>query len=276
MTPTEVIDRYCAVWNEPDRARAATMLAEVWAPGATYTDPTVHAAGAEALLAHIATVRARRPGAKVLRTSEVDVHHGAARFAWHVLEANGNALPEGIDIAYFSADGRKIERILGFFGPLRREAGAAAPGWLPREQFLEVVARTPLVSMDLVLRDPRGRILLGRRRNEPAKDFWFAPGGRILKDESLEEAFRRLCEAELGQPRAYAEARSLGQFSHRYATNVYGVEGVGTHYVVLAVELDAAADFIPAPQAQHAEYRWFAREEAAGPEVHEYVRPYFR
>jgi hypothetical protein len=87
----------------------------------TYTDPSVHAANTEDLLTHIATVQARRPGSKVQRTSRVDVHHGVARFAWHVVQADGSNLPEGLDIAFLSPDGATIERIIGFFGPLTRD-----------------------------------------------------------------------------------------------------------------------------------------------------------
>ena len=90
----------------------------MWAPGASYTDPSVHAANGSELLTHIAKVRERRPGAKVLRTSGVDAHHGLARFAWQVVQADGVALPDGLDIAFVSADGLRIERIIGFFGPL--------------------------------------------------------------------------------------------------------------------------------------------------------------
>ena len=84
--------------------------------------PSVHAANAEALLSHIAKVQARRPGSKVQRASHVDVHHGIARFAWHVVQADGTTLPDGLDLAFVSPDGAKIERIIGFFGPLRRES----------------------------------------------------------------------------------------------------------------------------------------------------------
>jgi hypothetical protein len=118
MDVTALIDRYCDVWNEPDPGRRAALLAVVWAPGATYTDPSVHAASADELLAHIANVRARRPGASVLRSSAVDAHHGLARFTWHVVQADGVALPDGLDIAFLTADGLQIERIIGFFGPL--------------------------------------------------------------------------------------------------------------------------------------------------------------
>jgi hypothetical protein len=120
MDVTELIDCYCRVWNEADPLVRADLLASVWANSATYTDPTVHAASAQELLAHIAAVRARRPGSTVVRTSGVDVHHHVARFAWHLVLADGTALPEGIDIAFISTDGLRIERIIGFFGPLIR------------------------------------------------------------------------------------------------------------------------------------------------------------
>jgi hypothetical protein len=118
MNPTELIDRYCAAWNDPDATRRAAILDEVWADGASYTDPSVHAAGSRALLAHIAGVQGRRPGGKVVRTSAVDLHHGIARFAWCASDATGATLVEGIDLAFVSANGAKIERIIGFFGPL--------------------------------------------------------------------------------------------------------------------------------------------------------------
>ena len=120
MDASSLIDRYCEVWSEPGESRRAKLLALVWASHATYTDPSVHAANAEELLSHIAKVQARRPGASVIRTSIVDIYNGIARFAWHVVQADGTTLPEGLDIAFISSDGRRIERIIGFFGPLAR------------------------------------------------------------------------------------------------------------------------------------------------------------
>ncbi len=116
-----LIDRYCECWSEPDAGRRAALLSTVWASDATYTDPTIHACNADELLAHIANVVARRPGAKVVRTSAIDNHHRIARFAWHVVHADGTTLPDGLDIARISADGEKIECIVGFFGLLHAE-----------------------------------------------------------------------------------------------------------------------------------------------------------
>jgi len=117
MTHEATIDRYCEAWSDPDEARRAAALADVWAPGATYTDPMVHAVGAEALLQHIAGVHGQMPGARIVRTSELQTHHDAGRFAWQVVLPDGNSLPEGLDLVLFDGNG-KIVRIVGFFGPL--------------------------------------------------------------------------------------------------------------------------------------------------------------
>jgi len=117
---TGTIDRYCAAWNEPDAGRRAEILAAVWSEGATYTDPTVHATGAAELLAHIGKVRAARPGARIERTGDIASHHGTALFFWRLVLADGSPAPEGLDIVELAADGRRITRILGYFGPLPR------------------------------------------------------------------------------------------------------------------------------------------------------------
>lgn len=112
-----LIDIYCAAWSDADPARRRELLSEVWSPVGTYTDPTAHTVGPDELLAHIATVAGRRPGARVVRTSRVDAHHNLGRFSWHVVLADGSPLPDGLDLVELDDDGR-IRRIIGFFGPM--------------------------------------------------------------------------------------------------------------------------------------------------------------
>ena len=126
MELTALVDLYCRAWSDPSPERRAELMHAALAPDASYTDPTVHAGSVAELLAHITRVQARRPGSRVERTSQVDRHHGVARFAWHAVEADGNPLPEGIDLIFLSTDGAKIERIIGFFGPVKR-GGSPAP-----------------------------------------------------------------------------------------------------------------------------------------------------
>ena len=118
-----LVDRYCAVWSEPDPDRRAELLASVWARDATYVDPSVETQTPEELLAHIAAVRKQRPGSRVVRTSTVDCHHRVARFLWMAVQADGLVLRKGIDFAEFSQDGTRLQRVYGFVGPLDEESG---------------------------------------------------------------------------------------------------------------------------------------------------------
>jgi colanic acid biosynthesis protein WcaH len=72
------------------------------------------------------------------------------------------------------------------------------PSQLEAESFAAVVRLTPLVSIDLIVRDRQERVLLGRRTHPPARGWWFVPGGRIRKDERLSDATARLLAEELG------------------------------------------------------------------------------
>ena len=148
---------------------------------------------------------------------------------------------------------------------------------LGRGEFLEVVERTPLVSIDLIVRREDGRVLLGKRTNEPAKGCWFVPGGRILKDERIEAAFGRVCEAELGRAFSIGDARFVGVFEHLYPANFAEKPGVTTHYVVLAYELRAHGLPEKLPADQHGEFDWFDPARILKTEsVHENTKAYFR
>jgi colanic acid biosynthesis protein WcaH len=147
---------------------------------------------------------------------------------------------------------------------------------LPREQFLEVVARAPLVSIDLVVRDGAGRVLLGLRRNAPARGWWFVPGGAIRKNETLDIAFGRICRNELGRELRRNDSRLLGVYEHFYPENADDRPGFGTHYVVLGHELSLGEAPSPPPD-QHSVYRWLEPAELLNTaDVHENTKAYFR
>ena len=58
--------------------------------------------------------------------------------------------------------------------------------FLSKSDFSIVISKTPLIAIDLcIVKDKK--ILLGKRINPPAKDFFFVPGSRILKDETIKK-----------------------------------------------------------------------------------------
>ena len=150
--------------------------------------------------------------------------------------------------------------------------------FLDDKTFRSILASTPLVSMDLVIQNCRGEVLLGQRLNRPAQGVWFVPGGRILKNETMYAAFSRLTKDELGTAFRRNEARMLGAYEHFYADSVFGdsSDSPGTHYVVLAYQLVLTeAEELQPPHTQHDAYRWWPLTEAqASEEVHDNTRAY--
>lgn len=147
--------------------------------------------------------------------------------------------------------------------------------WLDKEQFQHIVAATPLISLDLIVRNSQDQVLLGRRLNRPAQGYWFVPGGRVRKDERLNDAFLRLTQEELGFAASRDSARLLGPYEHFYTDNFSG-EDFSTHYVVLGYELAWQGQQDALPISQHDQYCWFGVDELLqDPSVHQHTKDYF-
>jgi colanic acid biosynthesis protein WcaH len=155
-------------------------------------------------------------------------------------------------------------------------SGPASQDRLTREQFRSIVQLTPLVSIDLLIVDPSGHFLLGLRNNQPAKGYWFVPGGIIFKGEKLEEAFTRILAVETGLAYSLSSASHVGVFEHFYEENRFEEPGYGTHYVVSAYSLALLARPNVRFDAQHRTMKWMPPGEILSvPNVHANTKAYF-
>jgi len=138
--------------------------------------------------------------------------------------------------------------------------------------FKTVVDSTPLVSIDILLKKDN-KVLLGRRVNKPAQGYFFSIGGRINKNETIDNAMARVALNELN---IYLKSTPefIGVFEHFYDDSMY--ENVSTHYVNLAYEYEV--EEIPnLPTEQHSEYQWFSIDKLLeSKQVHKYTKDYFR
>ncbi|MBL1433819.1 MAG: GDP-mannose mannosyl hydrolase [Gammaproteobacteria bacterium] len=147
---------------------------------------------------------------------------------------------------------------------------------LSAARFAGIVRDTPLISIDLVV-SHKGKVLLGKRTNEPAKAYWFVPGGRICKDEKINKAFYRLSKNELGVHLPISNAQFLGVYEHFYDTNFSEDGDFGTHYVVLAYSIELDEVLSNLPTQQHTEYMWLQAEKiAVHDHVHDHTKAYFK
>lgn len=144
----------------------------------------------------------------------------------------------------------------------------------PQSEYLEIIRKTSLVSVDLIIENQKGEILLGYRNNKPAQYSWFVPGGVVRKNESYDAAIARILKGETGLKNKKAHFYALAR--HLYEDNFAGKAGTGTDYVVLGhkILLDEVDQLYP--DDQHAQLRWWKREELeASEEVHLNTKAWF-
>jgi colanic acid biosynthesis protein WcaH len=147
---------------------------------------------------------------------------------------------------------------------------------LSEEEFAEVTKNTPLVSIDLIVRNKQNEILLGLRKNDPARGYWFVPGGRICKDEELDHAFKRIAKNELKLDIERKDAELLGAYDHIYPENKFGEKDFSTHYVALGHKIPNAYSLKLSEDSQHSAYKWFKIEDLLkDKKVHNNTKKYF-
>ena len=145
------------------------------------------------------------------------------------------------------------------------------------EKFLQIIDSAPLVSIDLIIEDEQGQVLLGKRTNRPAQNYWFVPGGRIRKNEKLAEAILRISSNELGVEIRMSDAILLGAFDHFYTDNFAGIAETDTHYVALAYKAKIKHDFCFRTDNQHSEMKWWRKDNLLNnPAVHQNTKTYFK
>ncbi|TCL07340.1 GDP-mannose mannosyl hydrolase [Sodalis ligni] len=141
--------------------------------------------------------------------------------------------------------------------------------------FKKIIKYTPLISIDLIIKNEKDAVLLGQRKNRPAQGFWFVPGGRITKNESLEEAFNRLTYEEINVRKNLEDASFLGIYEHFYEDNFFNKK-FSTHYIVLAYFLQIDIMNLNLKKVQHHSFVWKQEEELLNDEkVHKNTKAYF-
>jgi colanic acid biosynthesis protein WcaH len=138
--------------------------------------------------------------------------------------------------------------------------------------FKTIIDSAPLISIDILLKKD-GKVLLGKRVNKPAQGYFFSTGGRINKNETIDNAMARVALNELNIELKFIP-KFIGVFEHFYDDSIY--ENVSTHYVNLAYEYEMEED-LDLPVEQHSEYKWFTIDELLeSKQVHKYTKDCFR
>jgi len=123
------------------------------------------------------------------------------------------------------------------------------------ELFDKIKKSMPIPCIDLLV-TYKNRLLLMLRNNEPGKDLWFTPGGRIHRNESLTEAVKRVLSTETGlQP---INITQISTMSHIWPE---------AHTVTTYFKVEVDSDQVKLDE-QHRDYKWINQIEGG---LHPYI-----
>lgn len=91
---------------------------------------------------------------------------------------------------------------------------------LPLDIFYYISRTTPLINVDLLIKDEDGRTMLAWRDDEYAGTGWHVPGGIIRFRETMEERLKQVALEEIGYEVGYnPEPMAIHELIHRKCKN---------------------------------------------------------
>jgi 8-oxo-dGTP diphosphatase len=121
-----------------------------------------------------------------------------------------------------------------------------------------VMYANPAPTACALLQDGSGRLLLGRRANEPYRGRWDIPGGFVEEDEHPLDCLRRELREETGLDVEPGEF--LGAWMDRYGSGEGDPTTLNLYWTARVTDGEPKAD------DDVSELRWFALDELPGPE----------
>ena len=123
------------------------------------------------------------------------------------------------------------------------------------ELFDKIKKSMPIPCVDLLVAY-KNSLLLMLRNNEPAKDLWFTPGGRIYRNEKLIDTVKRVLPEETGlQPTKITQVSTM---SHIWPE---------AHTVTTYFRVEVDSDKVKL-DPQHSDYKWIDKMEE---DLHPYI-----
>lgn len=109
--------------------------------------------------------------------------------------------------------------------------------WIPDNEYKKILEAMPVCCVDLVVRR-NNKVLLVFRANEPAKDKWWLPGGRVYKRERLEDAAARKVREEAGLK--VRVVRKIGAYETIFDKGPFDGLKTGVHNINVCFVAEAA------------------------------------
>ncbi len=142
---------------------------------------------------------------------------------------------------------------------------------IPDDEYKGILEKMPICCVDVVIHH-RNKVLLVYRNGEPAKSKWWFPGGRVYKNDGLEESAVRKANEEVGF-KVQVE-RKIGVYENMFTEGPYDNFKSGVHTVSICFLVKPIDD---KPKIKidgtSSDYRWIDKiEENLDPFIKEVLR----
>ncbi|MGZ6010186.1 MAG: nuclear transport factor 2 family protein [Rhizomicrobium sp.] len=110
LDTNQLVERYVALWNEPDVDRRRQQIVALWTPDGLHYAKS-HTCHGYCALEHRVTgsyERSIAPGINLFRhAGNIDAHHNVVRFNWHMVRRqSGDIAATGFELFVLADDGR--------------------------------------------------------------------------------------------------------------------------------------------------------------------------
>ncbi len=102
--------------------------------------------------------------------------------------------------------------------------------------YSEIVKKIPILCIDIIIIF-ENKYLLVKRKENPLKNNWWVPGGRILLGETSLEAAKRKLDEELNL-KNFEDLKMYGIYEDIFKESSFGKHLYHTHSIVFTIELD--------------------------------------
>ncbi len=134
---------------------------------------------------------------------------------------------------------------------MRKEDRHMQTRFIADKLYHQILENVPIACVDIAI-VAEGAVLLVKRKDPPAKDQWWVPGGRVLKGEMMRETALRKALEEVGMK------CHVGPLIHTAETIFSdGPAGIAVHSINSCFFLYPAGPGIkPQLDDHHDEYQW--------------------
>jgi len=128
--------------------------------------------------------------------------------------------------------------------------------FINKDLYKKILDSIPVLTVDIVIFNKnKDKVLLFKRNNNPLKGIYYTPGGRVNKNEPLNNAILRKGKEELGFNLNSSELRHCGILEEFFDNSSFG--DASSHHINIVYEYILEDISLINLDNQHEEFKWF-------------------